>query len=236
MTENAVVLYVTPHPDIGHAPEQLTRLRTWAQVTGAEVVAEITDEATEETIRPGLLRALELLRAGDATTVAVADPRVIHPDEIEQEAYAAETDQAGGNVHALTGPPTSPGRDLVRRYERSRRAWTRAETVTRLVGARRKAAEQDPTRYNGGRAPFGFDNVAGQLADRAQEMAAVARIQELRRGAHGYEAIARILSAEQYRTKEGRTEWHREQVRRVVLRHGDGKQPAAGPDAREPCG
>lgn len=228
-----VVLYAADHPDIGRPSAQLTRLRTWAQWLGATVVAEITD-APGDMIRPGLLQALELVRTDEADTVAVADMRAIHPTEAGQLAYVAEVGWYNGTVHALAEPVETDTRSVLATYEQMRQRWHRAETASRLHRGKRAAAE-DPEHYRGGRIPLGLKTIGGRLVEESEDMGVVARVRELRRAGRGYSEIARVLSAEQYKTKEGKTTWHAEQVKRVVVRHGDDDQPSGAPDVREPC-
>lgn len=223
-----IVLYAA---DPG-ARAQLERLRTWTRAHAIPITATLHDDDQDAGIRSGLLEALDYIRRRAAAVVAVTDLDVIAPGVIEQEAYRAEVARAGGRVHALGTPHDTPDnlRARLQEFERARLGWERAELVRRLHGGRARAA-QDPEWFAGGRAPLGMEVAGGRLVESAAEMAVIGRMRVLRRGGASYERIAAILSAEMYVTKEGHTTWHREQVRRALMRHGDQPRPDVPGDA-----
>ncbi|MEO3786174.1 recombinase family protein [Actinocorallia sp. B10E7] len=203
------------------------RLRNWAAAEGIPVVAEFGDETGDDgssPVRRGLLGALSVVRRRAADVVVVRDVEVVGSTVAAQEAFRAELARAGGDLAELDPPsaaaPVEP-RAFARAYELVRREWERAEISDRLQDGRRRRRETDPTWWPGGRAPLGYELDAGRIVESAREMAVVTRIKELRRTGSTLGEIAAALTAERYTTKEGRTTWYREQVRRVLVRHGE---------------
>ena len=82
-----------------------------------------------------------------------------------------------------------------------------AELERGLIGERTSAAMRQRLsegRYIGGRAPYGFQNVDGQLVEAPAEQAAIAIARELRAGGATLQAIADELAARGIMSRSGR--------------------------------
>lgn len=227
-----VVTYAAPGAGSLPLDVQTRALERWLTDKPPEICAAAIIEQAEmvvEPIRPGLLDVLDVVRAGDAGAVLVAELGVIAPGVAGQEAYRAEVARAGGQLLAVREVAPSPHRLLLAEYEQLRDQYDREWARRRLAAGRRRKATDEPETHQGGRAPFGrLLTSAGEILDDAREMSTVIRVGELRRGGSSFSDIAAILTAEGRKTKEGLTTWHREQVRRIWTRHyaaGDGSEP-----------
>jgi DNA invertase Pin-like site-specific DNA recombinase len=174
--------------------------------------------------RPGLVAALEEVKAHRAAGVVVQRLDRIARDLVAQEAFISEVRRAGGRVysasatetHLLGDDPDDPARSLVRQFMGAVSQYERALMKLRLAaGKQRKKAQGGRT---DGRPPIGYRAQAGALVADAREQSAIARAVDLRSVGHSYREISGILGDEGYRTRAGGLDWHPETVRRMVRR------------------
>lgn len=178
----------------------------------------ITPEGAE------LGEALADIRSGELVGLVAADASVIG-GTVAQEALRAAAADAGGTLQlvraeddsALNGDDPADMRAMLREYERRRTALTALESASRLRTARARSIEQGGSA--GGRPPFGWRVIAGELVEDARQQATIGRMQELYDQGLGWSEMARQLTVEQYRTQDGKTEWQPSTVRRIFLRN-----------------
>lgn len=205
---------------------QESEVRTWAIGHGYRVIRIHQDAAsgTEGTVRPGLLAALEEVKAGRAAGVIVQRLDRIARDLIGQEAFIAEVRRAGGVVlsasdaetHLLGDEPGDPARTMIRQFMGAVSQYEAELVRLRLAaGKERKRAQGG---YTDGRPPIGFRAQAGHLVADAREQSVITRALELRSVGQSYREIAAILAQEGYRTRAGTTDWHPETLRRMCRR------------------
>jgi DNA invertase Pin-like site-specific DNA recombinase len=207
---------------------QEAEVRAWAIDQGYRVMRIHQDAASaggDAAVRPGLVDALEEVKAGRVGGVVVQRLDRIARDLVAQEAFISEVRRAGGRVFSasptesqlLGEDPGDPARTLVRQFMGAVSQYERALTRLRLeAGKERKRAQGGRT---DGRPPIGYRAQGGGLVADAREQSAIARALELRSVGHSYRDIAGILGHEGYRTRAGGLEWHPETVRRMCRRH-----------------
>jgi len=205
---------------------QESEVRTWAIGHGYRVIRLHQDAASggEGVVRPGLLSALEEVKAGRAAGVIVQRLDRIARDVVAQEAFIAEVRRAGGRVFSasdgeaqlLGDDPGDPARTLLRQMMGAVAQYEAALMRVRMqAGKERKKAAGG---YTDGRPPIGFRAQAGALVADAREQAVIARALELRSVGQSYREVAAILSHEGYRNRQGTTAWHPETLRRMCRR------------------
>lgn len=154
-------------------------------------------------------------------------------DVVEQEVIRAVLARLGGQLlvveerdaQEVGEHPTEEVRELLRLYEERVTAMGRQAARARLHrGADKARAEGGRA---GGRTPYGWRMVAGQLVEDAKEQAIRTRVRALADRGESYAAIGRQLETEGYVKRDGSTTWHPDTVRRIVLRMEKEEAPAA---------
>ena len=199
---------------------QASRVRAWAEATGAEVVEVVRDEGVSGTKllaeRPGGRRIADLLDARRPAADAVVVVRMdrLGRDAAEQLALLKRF-RAGkvglGAIAQQIDLATPHGRAMAQigavfaELERSLIAERTAEALTEL--------RQQGRAWN--HAPFGWDIVDGRLVANLTEQDSLARIRDLRAAGTSYHKVAAILGAEGRATKRGGP-WQAASVRSVL--------------------
>jgi hypothetical protein len=206
-------------------PADAATVTSWAAQHRCRVVA------TYAPTLAGLGHAVGAVRAGEAAGVVVpALPAV--GDVLRQESLRAYVQQAGGvlvPIHDQDDQADGAARPLLRAFASVHADVDRRATGHRLH-ARRDQAKQEG-RFVGGRAPYGYERLAGELVELADEQAILARIDELVEAGYGDGVIARQLRVEGYRTRGG-GEWNGGTVARIRKRRRLAAQASAGTGTR----
>jgi hypothetical protein len=145
-------------------------------------------------------------------------------DVVDQEVIRAVLARSGGRLliveerdaQEVGDHPTEEVRELLRLYEERMTATGRQATRAKLHRA--AGAVRAEGGRTGGRTPYGWRMVAGQLVEDAREQAIRTRIRTLSDRGESYAAIGRQLEVEGYVKRDGSTTWHPDTVRRIVLR------------------
>jgi DNA invertase Pin-like site-specific DNA recombinase len=199
---------------------QASRVRAWAEATGAEVVEVVRDEGVSGTKlladRPGGRRIADLLDARRPTADAVVVLRMdrLGRDAAEQLALLKRFRAGKVGLVAIAQQidlATPHGRAMAQigavfaELERALIATRTAEALTEL--------RQQGRAWN--HAPFGWDAVDGRLVAHLTEQDTLARIRDLRAAAVSYHKVAAILDGEGRPTKRGGS-WQAASVRSVL--------------------
>jgi site-specific DNA recombinase len=199
---------------------QASRVRAWAEATGAEVVEVVRDEGVSGTKllaeRPGGRRIADLLDARRPAADAVVVVRMdrLGRDAAEQLALLKRFRAGKVGLVAIAQQidlATPHGRAMAQigavfaELERSLIAERTAEALTEL--------RQQGRAWN--HAPFGWDIVDGRLVANLTEQDSLARIRDLRAAGTSYHKVAAILGAEGRATKRGGP-WQAASVRSVL--------------------
>ena len=185
---------------------QASRVRAWAEATGAEVVEVVRDEGVSGTKllaeRPGGRRIADLLDARRPAADAVVVVRMdrLGRDAAEQLALLKRFRAGKVGLVAIAQQidlATPHGRAMAQigavfaELERSLIAERTAEALTEL--------RQQGRAWN--HAPFGWDAVDGHLLANPTEQESLDRIRKLRADGVSYHRVAAILDAEGRATK-----------------------------------
>jgi hypothetical protein len=210
----AVVALVSPRHS--RVAVQARAIAEWTRSTGRTVLRTV--EATPEEIG----EACEDVRVGDAAGVVAVRLDVLG-DVTDQEAVRSTVTRLGGRLHVVDPADAqqdehpSGVREMLRAYDD--RVTGLGKQAARARLHRGAAVKRAVDGRSGGRSPYGWRFVAGQLVEDAAEQAARARIRVLRADGHGYAEIGRQLGVEGYRRRDGgEGTWHPDTVRRIVLR------------------
>jgi len=199
---------------------QASRVRAWADATGAEVVEIVRDEGVSGTKllaeRPGGRRIADLIEARrpDADAVVVVRMDRLGRDAAEQLALLKRFRAGKVGLVAIAQQidlATPHGRCMAQigavfaELERSLIAERTAEALTEL--------RQQGRAWN--HAPFGWDALDGHLVANPVEQDSLTRIRNLRAAGVSYHRVAAILDAEGRSTKRGGP-WQAASVRSVL--------------------
>ena len=230
MQTTRIVAYVrvsTANQALGDSTKaQEEAIRAWGAQRGQEIVAVHADNgrsgALDETERPGLLAALNLIEDGEADALVVHRldrlARALHV----QEAIVARVWAVGGSVWEVVGDrevlrddPDDPMRTFVRQVMGAATQLDRGMVVARLQGGRRRKARRGG--YVGGWVGYGYERAGDRLVEVAAEQAVIERIGRLRRRGRTLRQIADRLNAEGVPAKGGGV-WRHTSVRAVLMR------------------
>jgi site-specific DNA recombinase len=198
---------------------QRARLEAYCAALGHELVAVIEDAgvSAKSIKRPGLQRALRMLRKGEADGLLVVKldrlTRSVRDLVDLVDKYFRPGKSALISVGESIDTASAAGRMLlallavIAQWEREAIAERTREALRhkRAAGARLGAV------------PLGFRRQGDKFLPDAGEQATVARARELQAAGAGLAAIAAALAAEGHRTKRG-GKWHLTTVRKLLQR------------------
>lgn len=198
------------------AAQQAAQIVAWAAAAGYRVVRTISPEQREVAEALAELRRPELVGLVVNTLAVLGGPMV-------QEAVRARAMRMTGELFAVRPADARTLREtddrdrlLLREFEAKYAELFGLEKGSQLKkGA--DAARADGGRV-GGRPPFGWKLVAGELVEEAQLQATLTRMKALRAKGMGYAPIARQLKVEGYKTADGGDQWYPGVVKRILDR------------------
>jgi site-specific DNA recombinase len=211
-TTTRAVAYVrvstTKQADEGVSLEaQEAKLRAYAQLYDLSIVDVIVDAGVSaKTLdRPGLARALDMLRKGEADALLVVKlDRLTR--SVRDLGELIETHFAPGKAALLSVSENidtrSAGGRLVLNVLASVSQWERE-----AIGERTSAAMQhmrSQGEYTGGQAPYGYNLVAGELLPVPSEQVVIAEARELRAGGMSLRAVAAELAGRGWLSRTGK--------------------------------
>jgi len=214
----------TDQADLGISLDaQQAKMTAYASLYGLEIVETIVDagESAKSLNRPGLQRALGLLRSGKADGLVIAKldrlTRSVADWQVLIDSLFGE--KAGKQLFSVVDAidtRTAAGR-LVLNVLLSVAQWERETTAERTREALRFKIR------NGercGKVRFGYDlcDDGRTLTENAEEQQTIALMRELRAAGFSLQAIADELTARNVKTKEGRTQWVHTAVNRILSR------------------
>jgi len=200
---------------------QAANVRAYAQLYELELVDVVVDAgASAKTLdRPGLQKALEMFRSGQAEAFLVAKldrltRSVVHLGQLVED-FFADGKWALLSVGEQIDTRSAAGR-LVLNVLASVSQWERE-----AIGERTSAAMQHKAtlgEYCGGKPPFGFALAPDgeRLMENAAEQEVLITARKLRSGGHSFRAVARELSARGFRSRSGTPFSHMQVVRMVA--------------------
>ncbi|MCM2256569.1 MAG: recombinase family protein [Vicinamibacteria bacterium] len=187
---------------------QEAKLRAYAQLYGLDLLEVIVDAgvSAKSLDRPGLGRALGMLRSGQADALLVVKldrltRSVRDLGELVEDYFADPNGPALLSVAEQIDTRSAAGR-LVLNVLGAVSQWEREAIGERTSAAMRHMAEQGA--YTGGRAPFGYRLEAGSLVEDEAEQEAIRAAQNARASGLSLRAVAGHLEAAGYRTRNGR--------------------------------
>lgn len=208
-----VCAYVAPVDGLPvHA--QRRRIMAWSTRHRVDVAGACEDVSRAGRHRPGLRELLALVHTREVDGAVIVHPRVISDDPIEQSAFQWAILRAHGHVAIVDPAEVDNITAIIMESDAQRRAWQNVLSAD----ARTRLKDQDPSRFTGGKVPFGRSLRAGHLTDDLEQMAQVARMRELREGGATFDQIAAVLNAEEYPTPSGEGRWHAGTVVRILRR------------------
>lgn len=188
---------------------QEAKLRAYAQLYALDLLEVIVDAglSAKSLDRPGLGRALAMLRSGEAEALLVVKldrltRSVRDLGELVEDYFADPNGPALLSVAEQIDTRSAAGR-LVLNVLGAVSQWEREAIGERTSAAMRHMAAQGA--YTGGAAPFGYRVEAGSLVEHAAEQAAIRAARQARAAGLSLRAIADQLEAHGYRTRTGRT-------------------------------
>lgn len=188
---------------------QEAKLRTYASLYSLDLVEVIVDAGVSaKTLeRPGLARALAMLRTGEAEALLVVKldrltRSVRDLGALVERYFAAPNGPALLSVGEQVDTRTAAGR-LVLNVLGAVSQWEREAIGERTSAAMRHMAEQGA--YTGGRAPFGYRLEADSLVPAHDEQKAIQAARAARAEGLSLRAVAARLEAQGFRARSGRT-------------------------------
>jgi len=197
---------------------QRAAINTWAEREGIEVLAWHEDLGVSGGApidkRPGLLAAIDGLRAHGAGVLAVAKRDRLARDVLTAALVERLCERHGARLQSAdgTGNGDSPEAQLMRNMVAAFAMYERA-----LISARTKAAlaAKKAKGERVGGVPYGYRDVAGKLVEDAAEQAVIERARELRAGGKSLRAVGRALLDAGHAPRGGR-KWHVQVVARII--------------------
>lgn len=197
---------------------QRARVTAYAAQHGLELVeiVEGAGESAKSLDRPGLQRALELLRGADALLIVTLDrlTRSVRDWGVLLEEYFTDRAQLlSTQEHVDTS--TASGRFVLNIL------FAKAQYEREQIGDRTAAALSHKSslgEFTGGAAPYGFTvGVGGKLEPAAAEQLVITEAQRLRASGLSLERVGAELALAGYRTRTGAV-FNATQVRRMLAR------------------
>ena len=218
---------------------QESRIRSWAEVLGHEVVDVIADEGVSGTKllgeRPGGARIAALLeeRRPSADAVVVVRTDRLGRDAAEQIALLKRFRSGKVGLVAIAQQidlATPHGRAMAQIgavFNELERSLIAERTVEALGELRRQGRAWN-------HAPFGWRVIEGRLVADEGEQETLGRMVALRTDGHGYATVARILTEESRPTKRGGP-WQAMSVRSVLRTSAELPGSDQPPGRTTPC-
>lgn len=209
-------------------PVQRQDIKSWAKSRGFRVVEFVADEglsgANGLESRVALGDALELIRSGRCSGIAVQRLDRLARDLVVQETLLAEVRRLGGDLFSasesecavLADDPDDPSRKLIRQILGAVNEYEKALVVLRLRAGRRKKAEKGGFAY--GAPPFGWEASEGDLVAHPAQQATIRRVDELVEAGTSVRQIADTLNAEGHAPSRPGARWHPTTVARLLAR------------------
>jgi site-specific DNA recombinase len=198
---------------------QQAKIRAYAELYGLDLRDVIVDAglSAKSLDRPGLSRALAMLRAGGAEALLVVKldrltRSVRDLGTLVEDYFADPSGPALLSVTEQIDTRTAAGR-LVLNVLGAVSQWEREAIGERTAAAMRHMAEQGA--YTGGAAPFGYRLEGQRLAPHEAEQAVIREARCLRASGLSLREVAARLHGLGYRTRTGRP-FAPIQVRRMV--------------------
>lgn len=204
---------------------QQAKMEAYAGLYDLEIVESVVDpgESGKTLNRPGLQRALELLRNGEADGLIITKldrlTRSVSDWQILIDSYFNE--KAGKQLFSVNDSidtRTAAGR-LVLNVLLSVAQWERE-----AIGERTKVALQHKISKGErcGKVRFGHDleRDGKTLVENAKEQDAIQLMRRLREQGCSYRGIADRLTARGIETKEAKPNWTHTAVRNIIMRQG----------------
>jgi len=195
---------------------QIAKIRSYADLFELTVTDIVIDDGVsgKNLKRPGLIKAIRAIKAGDAEGMLVAKldrltRNVADLGTLVQNVFdKAELYSVSEQINTKN----AAGR-LVLNVLVSVAQWERETICERTSDAlQAKKARGEKT---GGNVPFGFEVVSGKLIENEAEQAVIEKIKELRANGLSLRKIADRLNAEGIGTKTGK-QWNAMQISRIA--------------------
>ena len=195
---------------------QIAKIRSYAELFELTVTEIVIDDGIsgKNLKRPGLIKAIRAIKAGDAEGMLVAKldrltRNVADLGTLVQNVFdKAELYSVSEQINTKN----AAGR-LVLNVLVSVAQWERETICERTSDAlQAKKARGEKT---GGNIPFGFEVVSGKLIENEAEQAVIEKIKELRANGLSLRKIADRLNEEGIGTKTGK-QWNATQISRIV--------------------
>lgn len=195
---------------------QIAKIRSYADLFELTVTEIVIDDGIsgKNLKRPGLIKAIRAIKAGDAEGMLVAKldrltRNVADLGTLVQNVFdKAELYSVSEQINTKN----AAGR-LVLNVLVSVAQWERETICERTSDAlQAKKARGEKT---GGNVPFGFEVVNGKLIENVEEQAVISKIRELRANGLSLRKIAEKLNDEGIETKTGKA-WNAMQISRIA--------------------
>jgi site-specific DNA recombinase len=187
---------------------QQSKIRAYAELYALDLVEVIVDAGVSaKTLdRPGLARALGMLKSGEAAALLVVKldrltRSVRDLGQLVADYFGATNGPALLSVSEQVDTRTAGGR-LVLNVLGAVSQWEREAIGERTSAAMRHMASEGA--YIGGQVPFGFRLDGEQLVQHEAEQAAIRAARELREQGLSLRAVAAGLEDRGFRTRTGR--------------------------------
>lgn len=197
---------------------QQEKARAYASLYDLELVEVITDagESAKTLDRPGLQKALAMLKAGKADALLVVKLDRLTRSVVDLgkliETHFAPGKAALLSVSEQIDTRSAAGR-LVLNILASVSQWERETIAERTRDAMRH--KQSQGEYIGGQAPYGFELVNGELVADDYEQAVIHQARELRESGLSLAAVAKELDRRGIQARSGKA-FAAMQIKRMV--------------------
>lgn len=190
---------------------QTLAIRKYAAEHGYEITKEFRDEGVSGTKdledRPALTDLVATIVSNGAKTVIIEKLDRLARDLMVQETIIGDLKRRGIQIVSVAEPDLlsdDPTRKLLRQMMGAIAEYEKTIIVARLRGARKRMKARGERCE--GQKPYGF---------RPGEAETVERIRDLRAAGYTYAGIAEVVRNEGRLKRNGRTDWHPMQVKRI---------------------
>ncbi len=197
-------------------------IRAWCKAKGVRLVDVLRDEGQSGSngldARLGLAEALAKLKAGEASMLVVYRMDRLARDLILQETLVQRLRGQGTPVRSAYEPDLDidtddPTKVLIRQIVGAVSQYERAVIRGRMMAGRRAKAAAGG--FIGGRAPYGFRVVNGDVVPDEAEQEVVQLVGRMHLAGSSLREIAAHLEAKGYRPRDAQR-WHPNTVRRIT--------------------